>query len=193
VELALSDYRRALDFLFARTGGGMKVGLERTRALLDALDNPQGRFPSFHVAGTNGKGSVCATLEALLRAKGLRVGKYTSPHLIDFRERVTVDGVPIDERAVVDFVERWTPRCEAIGATFFEATTALAFHHFARAGVDVAWWRRGSADAWTPPTWSGRWPPGSPPSASTTWSTWVRSCTTSPGRRRASSSPAYRR
>lgn len=91
-----------------------------------------------HIAGTNGKGSVVAMCEAMLRAKGLRVGRYTSPHLIDFRERVLVDGAPISEAAVLNFLERTTPLAEKIGATFFELTTALAFAHFDDAGVDVA-------------------------------------------------------
>jgi dihydrofolate synthase/folylpolyglutamate synthase len=138
VELALSAYQRALDFLFARTGSTMKAGLARTEALLAAVGRPHDRFPVFHVAGTNGKGSTCATLEALLRAKGLRVGNYTSPHLVDFRERITVDGVPVEAERVVRFVRDWTDVCEALGATFFEATTALAFHTFADTAVDVA-------------------------------------------------------
>ena len=90
------------------------------------------------MGGTNGKGSVSATLETLLRARGLRVGKYTSPHLVDFRERVIVDGRPMSEEAVVEWVERWTPECERLGATFFEATTAMAFDVIARSGVDAA-------------------------------------------------------
>ena len=133
-----TSYGEALEFLFARTTGGTKVGLERTRALLTALGDPQRRVPAFHVAGTNGKGSTCAMLEALLRRGGLRVGKYTSPHLVDFRERILVNGEPMAEEAVVAWVERWTADCERIGATFFEATTAMAFDHFARAGADVA-------------------------------------------------------
>jgi dihydrofolate synthase/folylpolyglutamate synthase len=132
---ALED---ALNFLFARTTGGVKFGLERTHALLDALGNPHRAYPVIHVAGTNGKGSSLATAEALLRGRGMRVGKYTSPHLVDFRERILVDRVPIDADAVVEFVERWTPLVEKIGATFFEATTALAFDAFDRADVDVA-------------------------------------------------------
>ena len=138
MELTHGAYHRALDFLFARTGSSVKVGLARTEALLTAIGRPHDRFPAFHVAGTNGKGSVCATLEALLRARGLRVGKYTSPHLVDFRERITVDGVPVAEEAVIAFVDRWTAECERLGATFFEATTSLAFESFAAAEVDVA-------------------------------------------------------
>jgi dihydrofolate synthase/folylpolyglutamate synthase len=91
-----------------------------------------------HVAGTNGKGSVCASLDAMLRRAGHRVGRYTSPHLVDFRERFLIDGQPIDEGYVVRFVKRWTPLVEEIGATFFEATTAMAFAYFAERGVQVA-------------------------------------------------------
>src|SRR5262249_42033263 len=101
-------YREALDYLFVRTTGQWKFGLDRTRALLDALGNPERAFPCIHVAGTNGKGSVCATLESVLRGRGFRVAKYTSPHLIDFRERLIVDGAPVGEAAVVDFVKTWT-------------------------------------------------------------------------------------
>ena len=132
------QYRAALDYLFDRTTGKSKLGLERTAAFLRELGDPQDRLRSLHVAGTNGKGSVCATLETVLRAKGLRVGKYTSPHLVDFRERFLVDGRRVDEQYVVDFIERWTPTVEHIGATFFEATTAMAFDLFARAEVDAA-------------------------------------------------------
>jgi dihydrofolate synthase/folylpolyglutamate synthase len=142
VGVALSDithdYRAALDYLFARTTGKSKLGLERTAALLREMGNPHERLQSLHVAGTNGKGSVCATLDTLLRAKGLRVGKYTSPHLVDFRERFLVNGRPVEEQFVVEFIERWTPAVERIGATFFEATTAMAFDLFAREGVDAA-------------------------------------------------------
>ena len=128
----------ALNFLFARTTGGVRFGLERTQALLDAVGNPHRAFPVVHVAGTNGKGSALATAEALLRGRGLRVGKYTSPHLVDFRERMLVGGVPIESEQVVQFVERWIPRVEELGATFFEATTVMAFDFFARSRVDVA-------------------------------------------------------
>ena len=133
-----NQYRAALDYLFDRTTGKSKLGLERTAAFLRELGDPQDRLRSLHIAGTNGKGSVCATLEALLRAKGLRVGKYTSPHLVDFRERFLIDGRRVDEQYVVEFIERWTPTVERVGATFFEATTAMAFDLFARAQVDAA-------------------------------------------------------
>ena len=134
----LTSYSAAIDALFARTTSGIKPGLERTEAILARLGSPHRQLTALHVAGTNGKGSVVATAEALLRFKGLTVGRYTSPHLIDFRERITVDGTPITEEAVLAFLEAWIPIAEEIGATFFELTTALAFDWFLRQKVDVA-------------------------------------------------------
>ena len=138
MDVALSDYHGALEYLFARTTGTFKFGLERTRALLAEMGDPHLAIPSLHVAGTNGKGSCVATAEAILRAKGLRVARYTSPHLVDFRERIVVGGVPISPDEVVELIHRWTPTIERIGASFFEATTAMAFLHFARAGADLS-------------------------------------------------------
>ncbi len=134
----LTDYRDALAYLFARTTGAFKFGLERTTALLAALGNPERTYPSIHVAGTNGKGSSVATMAALLAAKGLKVAAYTSPHLVDFRERMIVDGRMIPSDDVVSFVTAHMPLIEEIGASFFEATTAMAFDYFARAQADVA-------------------------------------------------------
>jgi dihydrofolate synthase/folylpolyglutamate synthase len=138
LDRGLTDYKSALDRLFARTGSTSKFGLERTRALLAILGNPQEKIPLFHVAGTNGKGSVVATADTLLRAKGLRVGRFTSPHLVDFRERIAVNDVEISEADVDAFLHRWESDTEQLGATFFEITTSLALHHFAQHDVDVA-------------------------------------------------------
>jgi hypothetical protein len=91
-----------------------------------------------HVAGTNGKGTVCHMIEASLRASGHRTGLYTSPHLLDFRERIRIDGEPIGERDLLDAASRLWPAIEQADATFFEATTAIAFLAMAHAGVDVA-------------------------------------------------------
>ena len=132
----LSNYGEAINALFARTAGGIKPGLERTEALLAELGSPHKKLSAIHVAGTNGKGSVVATCEALLRARGFKVGKYTSPHLIDFRERITVDGQPISEAEVLGFLENWMPVAESLGATFFEVTTALAFDWLAKQQTD---------------------------------------------------------
>jgi dihydrofolate synthase / folylpolyglutamate synthase len=138
VDVALTGYTASLEFLFARTTGVFKFGLERTRALLAELGEPHLTYPVLHVAGTNGKGSSVAIADALLRAKGLRVARYTSPHLVDFRERIAVNGVPIGEETVVRFIDEYTPLVERLGASFFEATTALALLHFARSNVDIA-------------------------------------------------------
>ncbi len=134
----LTSYGEAIQSLFARTTGGIKPGLERTEALLAKLDSPHRKLSAVHVAGTNGKGSVVASCEALLRARGLKVGRYTSPHLIDFRERITVNGQPIFETEVLEFLKRWIPTAEEMGATFFEVTTALAFDWLAKQEVDIA-------------------------------------------------------
>jgi len=138
VRLTHRAYRASLDFLFARTTGQWKLGLERVEAFLAQPGDPHRKLRVLHVAGTNGKGSVCASLEVVLRARGLRVAKYTSPHLVDFRERFAVDGRLVPEEAIVEFLGRWTPAVERLGATFFEATTAMAFQLFVDAGVDVA-------------------------------------------------------
>jgi dihydrofolate synthase / folylpolyglutamate synthase len=124
--------------LYARTTGEWRLGLDRMEALLHALGDPHKQLRVIHVGGTNGKGSVCATLDAVLRAEGHRVARYTSPHLVRFAERIVIDGQPIPDHAVVDFLQRWMPSIEAVGATFFEATTAMAFRVFADAAVDIA-------------------------------------------------------
>src|SRR3954465_9288562 len=131
------SYQEALDFLFPRTTT-IKFGLGTTRALLKSVGNPHEVMPSIHIGGTNGKGSVSTLVAEALREAGWRVGLYTSPHLVSFRERVQVAGVPISEEAVAMWTGRLlTPILER-KATFFEATTALAFADFAARGVEIA-------------------------------------------------------
>ena len=105
---------------------------------MSALGNPQRAYPVFHVAGTNGKGSTVATLDALMRHAGLRVARYTSPHLVDFSERVVVDGRPMPKSAIAAWLTAHEPLLTKLGATFFESTTAMALSHFATVGVEVA-------------------------------------------------------
>ena len=136
--MADSAYHDALRRLFSRTGGAWRLGLERVAELLSLLGNPQRTYPVFHVAGTNGKGSTVATLDAMLRGSGLRVGRYTSPHLVDFSERVVVDGSPMPQSAITMWLDQWEPEMTRLGATFFEATTAMALDWFAVQRVDVA-------------------------------------------------------
>jgi len=131
------SFEDACRFLFARQGSRIKWSLGPTEGLLGVLGHPEHRFPSVHVAGTNGKGSTCAFVAAELRARGLRVGLYTSPHLVSVRERVVVNGVPITEEAFADWAGTLQPHVERLDASFFEATTAIAFAELAAQGVDV--------------------------------------------------------
>ncbi len=130
-------YDDALAFLFPRTTT-IKFGLGTTRRLLESLGHPHEVMPSVHIGGTNGKGSVSTLVASVLREEGWRVGLYTSPHLVSFRERILVDGVPISESALA----MWTGRLQGLilehKATFFEASTALAFADFAARGAEIA-------------------------------------------------------
>src|SRR3989441_4472746 len=116
----------------------MRPGLERIEGLLAALGHPERRYRLVQVGGTNGKGSVAAMLAAILKAAGHRVGLYTSPHLVSFRERIRVNGEAISEDDVVDGVEALGTLVARLDATMFETATALALDHFAREAVDVA-------------------------------------------------------
>jgi dihydrofolate synthase/folylpolyglutamate synthase len=129
-------YHDALDFLFPRTTQ-VKFGLDTTRALLEAVGNPHHQFATIHIGGTNGKGSTAALVAGALQQHGLRTGLYTSPHLVSFRERMRVDGAPISAEAVAAWTEHLQPAIVANDATFFEATTAIAFADFAARGVDI--------------------------------------------------------
>lgn len=139
------DYQQTIDWLYSATpqfqrigAAAYKPGLTTARMLADAFGNPQNSFPTIHVAGTNGKGSTCHTLAAILQRAGYNVGLYTSPHLVDFRERIKVDGAMISREGVIDFVERWRAMQVDCKPSFFELTTIMAFDWFARQGVDVA-------------------------------------------------------
>ena len=134
-------YAEAVDRLLGLRRGeitGMAPGLERIEALLDALGRPESRYVLAQVGGTNGKGSAAAMLASMLKAGGRRVGLYTSPHLVSFRERIRVDGVPISEDAVIDGMDALGTQIARVDATMFEAATALALDHFAHEGVEVA-------------------------------------------------------
>ena len=134
-------YAEAVNRILALRGGeraGMRPGLERIEALLDAIGRPERSFTIAQVAGTNGKGSISAMLAAILQASGRRVGLYTSPHLRHYRERIRVDGRPISEADFVDGVEALGTLIARLDATVFEAGTALALDHFCRERVDVA-------------------------------------------------------
>jgi dihydrofolate synthase/folylpolyglutamate synthase len=130
-------YAAALEYLFPRLTQ-VKFGLETTRDLLALLGNPHELIPVVHVGGTNGKGSVTTLVSAALRAAGWRVGTYTSPHLVSFRERIMVDGVPIGEEAVAMWTTLLRPTADELGATFFETTTVMAFADLVARGAEIS-------------------------------------------------------
>ena len=120
---------------------GVHLGLERILLLLENLGNPQQKVPIIHVAGTNGKGSVCAYLSSILTAAGYKVGRYTSPHLVNWTERICINGLPIAEENLIDLLEiiqQKIPENEADTPTQFEVITAAAWLHFAQEKVDIA-------------------------------------------------------
>ena len=134
-------YAEAVARILALRGGertGMRPGLERIEAMLDAIGRPEQAFTIVQVGGTNGKGSISAMLAAILQAAGRRVGLYTSPHLAHYRERIRVDGRPISESDFVDGVDALGTLITRLDLTVFEAGTALALDHFCRERVDVA-------------------------------------------------------
>ena len=133
-----SELDAQLTWLFARQRFGVKPGLERVRALLNRLGDPQGAFDVVLVGGTNGKGSCSSTLASILTLSGRRTGLFTSPHLTRFGERFLVDGVEPLEGDLLESLAAVRPHAEALAATFFEIVTALACLLFARAEVDIA-------------------------------------------------------
>ncbi len=141
----------SIESLFKRRAHGIKPGLDVITALLERLGNPQRSFKAIHVAGTNGKGSVCAMIESVLRASGFKTGLYTSPHLFRFHERFRVSGRDIsdaDLEKLMDDVEAAAQSLDTRPATFFELSTAIAFEHFKRSGVDYAVIETGMGGRW---------------------------------------------
>jgi dihydrofolate synthase/folylpolyglutamate synthase len=132
------SYQASLDFLFNLEKSGIKLGLDRTYSLLAAIGDPHRRFKSIHIAGTNGKGSVACFLNSILFHNGFRTGLFTSPHLVDYRERIRTDGRAISRAELTDLVSQLASPIVETGASYFEATTALAFEHFARKDAEVA-------------------------------------------------------
>ena len=121
--------------LFQHVGkGAYKEGLDTTLALDEYFNHPHTGFKTIHVGGTNGKGSCSHTLAAVLQSAGYRVGLYTSPHLVDFRERIRVNGVPVSEEFVMEFVDEHRGFFEPLHPSFFELATAMAFRYFEQIG-----------------------------------------------------------
>ena len=139
------DYKETIEYLFNSAplfqnigAGAYKEGLYNTKVLDEHFAHPHLSFKTIHVAGTNGKGSCSHTIASVLQEAGYKVGLYTSPHLVDFRERIRVNGKPISEQYVIDFVEYERAFFEPLHPSFFELTTAMAFKFFADEKVDVA-------------------------------------------------------
>ena len=125
--------------MYHRVGkAAYKTGLENAYRLDEYFHHPHRKYPSIHVAGTNGKGSVCHMLAAILQQAGYRVGLHTSPHLVDFRERIKVNGKSCSQRYVVDFVRKHRKIIESVHPSFFEVSVFMAFDYFAQQEVDVA-------------------------------------------------------
>lgn len=138
-------YLQTIDYLYASQpafhivgASAYKPGLANTYHLMEHLGNPHLQFRSIHIAGTNGKGSTSHLIAAALQASGYKVGLYTSPHLVDFRERIRISGEMISEQQVVDFVEANKAYLESVKPSFFETTMAMAFDYFAKQQVDIA-------------------------------------------------------
>lgn len=139
------DYKQTLEYLFNQLpvyqnigGRAYKEGLDNSLALASLFDNPHNRYKIIHIGGTNGKGSTSHLLAAILQQSGYKVGLYTSPHLIDFRERIRINGEKIEEQYVVDFVANNKEQFEPITPSFFELTMTMAFKYFADKEVDIA-------------------------------------------------------
>lgn len=132
----MADYKKALERLYGLIGKGHRQDLTFMRAACEKLGNPETAFPTIHVAGTNGKGTVCAFLSSMHRAAGLRVGLYTSPHLVQFAERIRIDGAPIEQEQLARLLNQVMDAAPEL--TFFETTTLVAFLAFKEAKVDRA-------------------------------------------------------
>ena len=139
------DYQQTIEYLYASQpafhlvgAAAYKPGLDNTYRLMAHLGNPHEKLRAVHVAGTNGKGSTSHLIAAALQAQGYRVGLFTSPHLVDFRERIRISGVMIPENTVVQFVAENRDFLDEIRPSFFETTMALAFSYFAEQKVDIA-------------------------------------------------------
>lgn len=138
-------YQQTIDYLYDKLPMFQRIGekaykkdLHNTLALCEFLGNPQHKFKSVHIAGTNGKGSSSHFIAAILQSAGYKTGLYTSPHLKNFTERIKINGVEADEQFVIDFVEKIKPLVEEIKPSFFELTTVMAFEYFAYYQVDIA-------------------------------------------------------
>ncbi|UIR56341.1 bifunctional folylpolyglutamate synthase/dihydrofolate synthase [Sphingobacterium sp. SRCM116780] len=141
----MNNYKEVIEYLYARLpmftrdgASAFKKDLDNTLAFLQALGNPQHKFKSIHIAGTNGKGSSSHMLASIFSEAGYKTALYTSPHLLDFRERIRIDGQMVNQQFVIDFVHTHRALIEEIQPSFFEVTVAMAFDFFSKQAVDIA-------------------------------------------------------
>jgi dihydrofolate synthase/folylpolyglutamate synthase len=127
-----------LEFLYGLHNRGIKLGLENITDFLKLCNNPHNKIKTIHLAGTNGKGSTASILAKILQENGKKVGLYTSPHLVRFNERIRINGYPISDQEIIDFIQQHQKTIMNQSITFFEATTALAFSFFEQNNVDIA-------------------------------------------------------
>ena len=127
-----------LEYLYQLHNRGIKLGLENINKILRECNNPHNEFKSIHLAGTNGKGSTASIIAKILQNSGKKVGLYTSPHLINFNERIRINGVPISNNDIISFTKTYKDFFEQNSITFFEATTAMAFDYFRKNEIDIA-------------------------------------------------------
>ena len=139
----MHNFNSVTKFLYSLRNKGSKYGLERIEALAKSITNPEKKSSSIHVAGTNGKGSVCAMLESIYRANGYKTGLFTSPHLIRLNERIQISRIPISDLDLATYVTELRDLCDKQFSfdnypSFFEFMVAIAFQHFAKEAVDIA-------------------------------------------------------
>lgn len=134
----MSAVENTVEYLYSLKNRGIKLSLDRVCEFQKQLDYPDRSYPTFHIAGTNGKGSVTNFISAILQAGNFKVGTYTSPHISRFNERIRINGQEITDQEIVDFIDRWHSVIDELQLTFFEATTLLAMDFFRKSEVDVA-------------------------------------------------------
>jgi len=141
----MNKYKDAIGYMFSQLpmfhrigAAAYKANLDNTIKILEILNNPQNKFKSIHIAGTNGKGSVSHFLASIFQEAGYKTALYTSPHLKDFRERIKINGIPIKKNIVTSFIKKYKTEFEKIKPSFFEMTVGLAFDYFAKENVDIA-------------------------------------------------------
>lgn len=136
--MRIRNYKECIDYLYSLERAGIKYTLDNIRKLSEAAGNPHQQYKSIHIAGTNGKGATASIISSVLKESGYKIGLYTSPHVKDFRERISVNGKLISKEYVLNFTNKYYNVIEKVKPSFFEVTTAMAFAYFADCGAEIA-------------------------------------------------------